>query len=529
MAAGIAPAASLIVVHAWDADLGGLPDEAIVRGVRFCRAVAALDDGVDPERLVVLLALGGHDGPHDGSGSFERGVVDAAGGAPIVVAAGNDGERAVRAAGLLFSGERETVELRVPRPAIEAPELALTVRLQPRGEDAAYAIVGSAGTRSAWRRVGASETFSMDGADVVIEPIDGTTPIDRVTLRPRDPVEASGTWAIELRGPADAEVWLARAHVGPTFFTPTLGGSLVRTDEQIAIPATAPEVVAVGSTIARPSVRTLGGELSLDGAEVGEVAAGSSRGPSASGAPKPDLVAPGGWLLAALGRDVRQGELDNLVGGRVTDRTSEDGRVAVRGSSASAAVVAGALLLALELDPGRVRDARALLVASASDDSWSPDRGWGELDVERLLTLWSGDDDEGTAVASTRAYVPGDPALWLTGRASSGEVIVTLGERRWVTAARGGAYQLAIEPALARVGEPLLVSVARGDATLAALDVPVVLDRSPRGAVAPGGGACATSPGERDAPGSLGSLALVLLALRGRRGRRRPRRARCDR
>src|SRR5690606_3154210 len=98
------------------------------------------------------------------------------------------------------------------------------------------------------------------------------------------------------------------------------------------------------------------------------------------------------------------------------DLVTDDRRVAVRGTSASAAVVAGALLLAFELDPTIGPDARAHLIASAGDATWTAKRGWGELDVERLLAHVAGEHAPPIAITASRVATPSDALLWLSAR-----------------------------------------------------------------------------------------------------------------
>ena len=517
--AGLAPGASMIVVRAWDATQGGFPDEAVVRGVRFCREAAQADETIDASRLVILLALGGHEGAHDGRDAFSEAVVDAAHGVPVVVAAGNDGERAVRAAGRLFAGEIATIELHVPRAAIAEPELTVSLHLEARGDDAAFAVVGPDGARTAWHGASTRVEWGLSGAALAIAPIDDHT--SQLVLRPS---EASGVFRIEVRGPAVFDAWLARARVGPTFFRPSLGGRWARADERIAIPATAPELIAVGSSVARASVSVVNGEQLVDAAP-GERAPSSSIGPSADGAPKPDLLAPGEWILAALGRDVDVTDPESLVGGHLDRYLTDDLRVAVRGSSAAAAVVAGALLLGLELDASRAPEARALLIRSASDGVWTKERGWGELDVGRLLDAWStpaplrGDD----VFVASRPYASTDRVLWITGRTNvaAGVLSARVGDRRAVAAMQAGAGELAIAVGPALVGSTLEVRLAIDGRPIDPVFVPVVIDRGPPGAVAPAGGGCATSAGSRSAPSTtVGAAALAVALLLSRRRRR---------
>ncbi|HEY8426995.1 MAG TPA: S8 family serine peptidase, partial [Sandaracinaceae bacterium] len=422
--------------------------------------------------------------------------------------------RAVRATGRLFAGERSAVDVHVPRSPRDDAFVALTVRAS-----GALAIEAPDGTRAPLSL--APSSIALPGARAFVEPVEDDDAW-RVRLAAHGGALAPGTYRLHVEGPSTFEVWLAGARLGATFFAPSLGGPHVRDDEAITIPATASGLIAVGATIARPRIET-DRTLEFEGAP-GEPASYSSLGPAPSGAPKPDLAAPGGWILAALSAQVRDGDPDNLTGGALAGLRAPDGRIAVRGTSAAAAVVAGALLLALELDPSRGPDARALLVASArGDGAWSPAEGAGELDVPRLLALWSGGRDErsGAWMAATRPFAPFDDALWIAVRARGAPSTIELavGGETHLAPLSFGTAQLALPPPPVEVGAPLRIEASIDGSPLGPIDVPVVLERGRRGAVSVGGG-CAIARrdgGARGVLATLGALAAIL--------RRRPRKA----
>ena len=109
----------------------------------------------------------------------------------------------------------------------------------------------------------------------------------------------------------------------------------------------------------------------------------SAVGPSAVGAARPDVLAPGGWIVAALSSHVVVGDAENLFRGddaAIARHRRGDDHVAVAGTSVSAALVAGALALAFEsaaADPARQRSLLALTAARVGAP-FTARRGFGE-------------------------------------------------------------------------------------------------------------------------------------------------------
>ncbi|MBN8612468.1 MAG: S8 family serine peptidase [Deltaproteobacteria bacterium] len=353
--AGIAPEAELVIVRALRRGALGFHDDDVVRGARFC---------VDPRvsiasRTVILLALGGHDGPHDGTSAYERALSSiTARGAAVVVAAGNDGDVPMHAAGWLVREEPVALTVRLPTPSIDDGLVAIAVR----GAREVRASVRE-GPFTPW----ASRGVSIEEPSIVIDTTDVTT-----TYVIAHGALAAGDLVIEARGAASEggalDAWIVEARLGDALFVPRFVGLGAREGEEITIPATADGVIAVGASVSRA---LLEGEsrpaLTLEADESGR-ASFSSRGPRVDGAPLPTLLAPGGWIVAARSSSIDPADPEALFAGsseRFEAQRRGDDRLAVAGTSVAAALVAGAVALGRASEGGVVED-RVALSESAS-------------------------------------------------------------------------------------------------------------------------------------------------------------------
>jgi hypothetical protein len=391
---GLAPAATLLVARAYDDTLGGFRDEDLWLAARFCVAASA-----DPRRTVILLALGGHDGTHDADDPLGRALASLP--ALVVAAAGNDGERAVHAqlwlgapsgsgtpgAGTRGSGAAsdggggalwtDAVTLRVPSPGGPDGVLPRHVALAVATEgDVALQLVGPDGSATPWVGRGESADETTAAGALVLAAADGVTrgaalhyavvgdAAPRGVLGGLDagvggdagapaPSFVGGRYVLRARGRGRVDVWLAGAHLPGAFLPPTLEGPHVVSEGTVRIPATSPGVLSVGAAAPAAGAPACAAAACAPPPPGAVVARTSSRGPARDGAPKPELVAPGQGLLAALSADVRAGE-PNLFGGSAA--RLRDARVGadlfwIEGSSPAAALAAGALARALARAP----------------------------------------------------------------------------------------------------------------------------------------------------------------------------------
>lgn len=380
--AGVAPEAELVVVRALDEALGGFRDQDVVRGAQFC---------VDPRvgeasRTVVLLALGGHDGPHDGTSAYERAIAAVvSAGAAVVVAAGNDAGRSVHAS------------VRVTR---DAP-LRMTLLLPPAETDDGLVAIAVRGAREVRASLPRRDLGAWASQGTVRD--DGTLRVDAsddaVTYVIARGALPSGELTIEVRGARGAagtvDAWLLEAQLGATLFEPRFVGSAAREGGEVRIPATADGVVSVGASVSRGFLAGEAGEmgLTLEADALGRVRS-SSRGPRIDGAPLPTLVAPGGWMLVARSADIVPG----LPGAppteaQLTRLSRGEDRLASAGTSLAAGVVAGAIALA-RAAPTRGHadvwpiDERVLLARTARAEAvYDAGLGAGVLDAAAYVSV----------------------------------------------------------------------------------------------------------------------------------------------
>lgn len=387
---GVAPAADLVIVRASDA-FGAIDEAKAVTGVRF-----VFDRAKDAARpAVVNLSLGTQYGAHDGSSSFEQGLSELARGPgrAVVVAASNEGNLRIHGSVRVSPGTPYRIPIRLPGANGEGAaytdgQVFVWVNLRDRGD----VRVGLRGPGdSSWiapiERGRAAEVRPADGLRAIVandEPgtaqvLTGTTGAIAVVAG-RLPV---GTFDLELEGDGAVEIWLQgsrQAIDGPGM--PGFARGALQIEGTIGVPASAIGVVSIGCVAARTGFTNQAGKaLTIEGAMVGSRCAFSSSGPAADGALRPDVLAPGYYVVSSLARSIASA-IDAV---QVVDA----GHAAFAGTSMSSPFGAGAIALLFQRDPTLTQaDARALLQAGARpalDDGHEYAGGAGILDVEGAL------------------------------------------------------------------------------------------------------------------------------------------------
>jgi len=289
--------------------------------------------------MVVNISLGGHFGPHDGTSILEREIANLSGGGFVVVAsAGNEGDKKLHA---VISGINSTVSVGLSSPD---PDGDVIDGWYKNGTLRVEFCDSSNSCLSA--EPGTSASGNLSGGCRV--KIDNTATSHPLNGDGRFVVEfnCSGSFTIRLTprsGTLNADLYLAHENGEFTdcFLDDGFGGFLGTVVE----PATSPYVIAVGALTSR-----VGDTRSF--ADLGKIAYFSSRGPTRDGRLKPEVVAPGYYVLGP--------------------KAGSSGYIPLSGTSLASPVVAGLVALILEANPNLdVNGVRGVLSSQALSDGFT--------------------------------------------------------------------------------------------------------------------------------------------------------------
>lgn len=432
---GVAKDATLIVARI-TGEGGSIADSDVLLATRFVFDRAS-ELGTP---AVVNLSLGGDFGAHDGSSELSQALASFVDGdqpgRAIVVAAGNSGqllyglaENVSEPLGIHAEVDVEgavTLPLLTPPPPSGGAETDASVfvwlNLYP-ASDLRVGLELPDGSRVEPLAVGDSETLTSGAAvAAVVHGLAGATGgaepgavlpggFDEALLPSSGAAAilidgrwaAGGTFRIQLEGAGRVEAWVqsegdlspAAGSVGALFPAATA-------QQTVTIPATHPALIAVGASVNRldwsdatgasVSVAALPVEPAL---AVGGPAYFSSAGPNALGDTKPDVLAPGGFVIAGLAAsaDPRRGGRGVFGGGlcpSLTCQVVSDHYAVTAGTSMAAPMVSGVVALLFERDPGLTQAEVLALLQTGSSPLAEPvepstREGGGLVDAARTL------------------------------------------------------------------------------------------------------------------------------------------------
>lgn len=578
---GVAPEADLVVARVVLGADAGILDGNILRAARFVFE-RAQEAGAP---AVLNLSLGSDFGAHDGSSALERALSSFVGpdqpGRAIVVAAGNSAGLYESAVSHMPGPFGVHTSVHVPRRSpVVVPLLAgrtdrdvtnasiyvwITFR---RGDDVAVGLLRNGEELVGDVRPGGAAAVRQDNLEATIlngvEDVDGGSrngsPSAVILIEGRWP--SNNEFGIRLEGLGTASLWVqSTGDLDPSV---SLGAAFPYASKEgtINVPASAPDLIAVGATLNRIEWRDYLGEP-VRRAEHGALAVAppdttayfSSAGPNALGVLKPDIVAPGAHVIGAMAAlaDPRRSGTSGLfvADGRCEGAREcfvvDDRHAVASGTSMAAPLVAGAIALFFERDPSLTQHGvRALLQAGARPLEGAvfseQQASVGALDIDASLAAQIAESNPIERVPSSRSWLAlaasharPDPEWPLVAhlelRDADGAIADGFDPARLGVSVRGGSLAQApmrLAPGLYRFsvvapggsgGTTLTIDVAFDGQRVLSREVPVAVDPgAATGAVSARGG-CAV-PAGGNARG-VGAVLTALLALCLRR-RRRP-------
>ena len=384
---GVAPGAELIIVK------GGAESVAeanIIDALSYAHQ-KALSLG---KPLVVNMSLGSIRGAHDGSdaGSMAIDAFSGTGsGRVVVVSAGNEGDSNVHRFAILDRGDSFEFRVNVPSYTAESgsdnDDIGLQVWFNGSGS-VSLQVTSPNGYSISQNSSGSKAETTNDGTILIqngVSTVNGDRFVEAYIFDDNaSKTPGKGTWVARVTNNSSGEIhlhgWLYDYSVGKDDEAATLEGG----DSEYTLSNEATSSIVVGSYAHRYrwTDRDGLGWWGGDPDRSDDLSPSSGRGPTRTGIWKPDVTAPGLFVVSSKSKDY-------AVTG--SQRLTSDQYTLSAGTSLSAPAVAGAAALILEQMPELTSDRVMGFIKQFADTddytgpTWNRDWGYGRLNIFRPL------------------------------------------------------------------------------------------------------------------------------------------------
>lgn len=363
--------------------------------------------------VVVNLSLGSQWGPHDGTGAREAAmdslIEEADGDLFVVISAGNDGNKKIHGYADDVGSTPKTVDFNIASYTPMAGEgndyVALNFYYDSLLE-MEVRVTDSGGSVSDWFAPGEHNEISGDGTHVYvyngehdadtrhIQIILGDYNFDPEVDESDRYIRPGTQWALEFRVSAGTvsrlDGWIYE-RINGTSGRATFEGMTDPTGMSLNYLACGQHTICVAAYTSKAVWASMSSSSTTFNYTQDAVTPFSSRGPTRDGRPKPDITAPGSVLLSARSSDAPAPSGYYLP----ADGSHEFYRY-MQGTSMSAPAAAGGIALIKEANPEWDQAdvvqyfryySQGTDVYTWAPNNWSPEWGWGVLDVSSALTV----------------------------------------------------------------------------------------------------------------------------------------------
>jgi uncharacterized protein (TIGR03437 family) len=372
--AGIAPEADLIIVKANRAGSEGFGEDDQVASLVWIRDQAKALNAP----FVINMSLGGHLSQHDGTDAVEKTIDTLLGdnlttaglkGRQVVIAAGNEGASLIHAGRHFEQGVAGSWTFQMSEGA-----KGLFIA-QAAADSFDYTITKPGGGTLQLP----STANSASDTDVEIEAENSATGNGARNIVVVFKNKTEGNWMLTARGTrvinGRLDVWDLSDGSSP--FISDSADSLMH----IGSPATSREGIAVASFVTKTSFTSQSGTTTKsDEGTVGAASNSSSQGPTRDGRLKPEISAPGAYVISTL-------SADTMPAPPAADVSPDGKHIAYTGTSMATPVTTGVIALMLEvnpdLSPGTIKRLlrRTVTNDAATGASISYKTGYGKINA----------------------------------------------------------------------------------------------------------------------------------------------------